>query len=56
MLLYVDAVLTGVDTVDMIEKISQCIARALLMHVACVDCIDAVDKETQVLRQRLSWR
>ena len=43
MLLYVDAVLTHVDTVDMIEKISQFIARALMTHVAFVDCVDAAD-------------
>ena len=56
MLLYVDAMLTGVDTVDVIEKISQFIVRALLTNVACVDCVDAAEKETQVLRQGLSWR
>ena len=50
MLLYVDAVLTGVDTVDAIAKISHAIVRALMTHVACVDCVDATDKERQVLR------
>ena len=53
-LLLVDAVLTGVDSVDVIEKISQSIMRALLTHVACVDCVDPYDKEIQVLRQGLS--
>ena len=62
MLLYVDAVLTGVDNVDTIAKISHAIVRALMTHVACVDCVDCVncvdaaERETQVLRQGLSWR
>ena len=55
MLLYVDAVLTGVDNVDAIAKISHAIVRALLTHVAYVDCVDATDKERQVLRQGMSW-
>ena len=55
MLLYVDAVLTGVDNVDAIAKMSHAIVRALMTHVACVDCVDATDKERQVLRQGMSW-
>ena len=47
MLLYVDAVLTGVDNVDVIVKTSHAIVRALMTHVACVDCVDATDKERQ---------
>ena len=56
MLLLVDAVLTDVDSVDMIMKIARFIVRALMTHVACVDCVDTADKETQVLRQGISWR
>ena len=55
MLLYVDAVLTGVDNVDAIAKISHAIVRALLTHVAYVDCVDATDKERQGMRQGMSW-
>ena len=54
MLLYVDAVLTGVDNVDAIAKMSH-VMRALMTHVACVDCVDATHKERQVLRQGMSW-
>ena len=56
MRVHVDVVLTGVDSADMIEKMSQFIVGALLTHVACVDCVDTSDKEIQVLRQALSWR
>ena len=55
MLLYVDAVLNGVDNVDAIAKMSHAVLRALMTHVACVDCVDATDKERQVLRQGMSW-
>ena len=55
MLLYVDAVLTGVDYVDAIAKMTHAIVRALMTHVACVDCVDAIDKERQVQRQGMSW-
>ena len=55
MLLYVDAVLTGVDNVDAIAKISHAIVRALMTHVACVDCVDAIDKERQTQRQGMGW-
>ena len=55
MLLYVDAVLTVVDNVDTIAKMSHAIVRALMTHVACVDCVDAIDKERQVLRKGMSW-
>ena len=54
MLLHVDPVLTGVDNVYAIAKISHAIVRALMTHVACVDCVDATDKERQVLRQGMS--
>ena len=54
MLLLVDPVLTGVDSVDVIEKISYFIVRALMTHVACVDCVDATDKERQGMRQGMS--
>ena len=55
MLLHVDDVLTGVDNVDVIDKISLFIVRALMTHNACVDCVDAIDKERQVQRQGMSW-
>ena len=55
-MLHVDAVLTGVDSVDMILKISYFIVRALMTPVACVDCVNAADKETKVLRQGISLR
>ena len=36
MLQHVDAMLIGVDSVDMVSKNSNEFLRALLMHVACV--------------------
>ena len=44
MLLYVDAVLTGVDNVDAIAKMSHAIVRALMTHDACVDSVDTANK------------
>ena len=55
MLLHVDPVLTGVDNVYAIAKISHAIVRALMTHVACVDCVDTANEEFQVLIQGLSW-
>ena len=55
MLLHVDPVLTGVDNVYAIAKISHAIVRALMTHVACVDCVDVRDKERQVQRLGMAW-
>ena len=55
-LLHVDAVLTGVDSVDMIQKIFDFTEMASMTHVSCVDPTDAADKERHVLQQGMSWR
>ena len=55
-LLHVDAVLTDVDNVDMIQKLSKIYERAMMTHVASVDCVDAPDKEGDLLRRGMSQR